>query len=310
MTPKIILDCDPGHDDAMAILMAGRHTDLLGITTVSGNAPLSMTTPNALMTAQILDLDVEVHAGADRPLVAPAKHATEVHGATGLDGPVRPQLDRGPTSHDAVRFIIETLRSTNDVWLVPIGPLTNIALAFRQAPDIIERVAGISIMGGSATFGNVTSTAEFNVWADPEAAAVVFESGAHISMAGLNVTHQYYVDREVISELREMSDGGRHHAATFAADLFDFYVGSYMTRTGKERVALHDPVAVMAVTHPELLEMESRHVVVEIAGKHTRGMTVVDERGFGAASTNCDVGYSIDRDKAMRLFLDTIATYT
>jgi len=307
MAPKIILDCDPGHDDAMAILLAGRHTEILGITAVSGNAPLAMTAPNALLMAQILDLDVPVYAGADRPLMAKPRHAAEVHGATGLDGPQRPALRRELDGNNAVQFIIDTVRATDDVWLVPIGPLTNIALALRQAPDIVERLAGISIMGGSATVGNVTSTAEFNVWADPDAAAIVFSAGAPVlRMAGLNLTHQFYVDRDTITAMRECGNA----AADFGADLFDFYLSSSERRTGQPWVALHDPCAVLAITHPELFEFAARNVVVETTGAHTRGMTIVDERGFGNADFNCEVEYSIDRDAAMQVFLDAVATYS
>jgi len=306
MAPKIILDCDPGHDDAMAILLAGRHTELLGITAVSGNAPLSMTAPNALLMAQLLDLDVPVHAGADRPLLAPPRHAAEVHGETGLDGPVRPALERELDSHDAVQFIIDTVRAVDDVWLVPVGPLTNIALAFRQAPDIVDRLAGISIMGGSATVGNVTATAEFNVWADPDAARIVFDAGATtLRMAGLNLTHQFYVDHDTIAAMRAPDNV----AGNFGADLFDFYLSSSESRTGRPQVPLHDPCAVLAVTHPELFEFGDRHVRVETAGELTRGMTVVDERGYGDGALNCEVEYAIDREAAMAVFLDTVATY-
>jgi inosine-uridine nucleoside N-ribohydrolase len=306
MAPKIILDCDPGHDDAMAILLAGRHTEILGITAVSGNAPLSMTAPNALLMAELLDLDVPVHAGADRPLLVPARHATAVHGETGLDGPKRPTITRELQSNDAVHFIVDTVRAHDDVWLVPVGPLTNIALAFRQAPDIVERLAGISIMGGSATVGNVTSTAEFNVWADPDAAAIVFEAGAKVlRMAGLNLTHQFYVDRDTIAAMR--THGNR--AGDFGADLFEFYLSTSEQRTGRDWVALHDPCAVLAVTHPELFEFGERHVAVETAGAHTAGMTVVDERGFGERPANCEVEYTIDRDAAMAVFLDAVADY-
>ena len=306
MAPKIILDCDPGHDDAMAILLAGRHTELLGITAVAGNAPLAMTAPNALLLAELLDLDVPVHAGAARPLLAPPRHAQEVHGETGLDGPERPPVTRELDSHDAVKFIIDTVRDNDDVWLVPVGPLTNIALAFRQAPDIVDRLAGISIMGGSATVGNVTSTAEFNVWADPDAAKIVFEAGADLlRMAGLNLTHQFTVDAETIAAMRAPDNA----AGNFGADLFEFYLNSSQARTGRDSVPLHDPCAVLAVTHPHLFDMERRHVAVETTGTHTRGMTVVDERGFGEEPHNCEVEYAIDRDAAMQVFLDTVATY-
>ena len=304
--PRIILDCDPGHDDAMAILLAGRHTELLGITTMSGNAPLAMTTHNALVCTQMFDLAVPVHAGADRPLIVAARHATEVHGATGLDGPTLPILHREAASRDAVRFIIDTVRQHQDVWLVPIGPLTNIALALRQAPDIITRIAGISLMGGSSTVGNVTPVAEFNVWADPHAAAIVFASAVPIRMCGLNLTHQFCVDEQTIGVLREMHS----NTGTFAADLFDFYLRSSFARTGRKRAPLHDPCAVLALTHPGLLQGTAYSVAVETNGALTRGMTVIDKRAVASVPpANCLVYESIDHSAAMATFLETAATY-
>ncbi|MBM37029.1 MAG: hypothetical protein CL460_07655 [Acidimicrobiaceae bacterium] len=307
MKPRIIIDCDPGHDDAIAIMMAARLTEVLGITTVSGNAPLDLTTDNALLLADLIGLEAEVHAGAEKPLLLPARHAAEAHGKTGLDGPVRPDVTRSATSFDAVRFIIETIRKNDDVWLVPIGPLTNIALAVQQAPDIVKRVAGVSIMGGSAGAGNVTPTAEFNVWADPHAAAIVFNAGFEtLLMAGLNLTHQFGIDEATIASLREINNS----VTLFAADLFEFYLASYQKRTRGQRVPLHDPCAVLAVTHPEIFTFESRTVHVETEGKHTTGMTVVDERGWGDQPLNCKVEYAIDRDRGMDIFLETMCSYT
>ena len=307
MKPKIIIDCDPGHDDAIAIMMACQLTEILGITTVSGNAPLDLTTDNALLLTELVGLNVEVHAGAEKPLLLPPRHAEEAHGKTGLDGPSRPKVKRSANSSDAVRFIIDTVRDNDDVWLVPIGPLTNVALAVQQAPDIVERVAGISIMGGSATVGNVTATAEFNVWADPHAASIVFSAGLQpFRMAGLNLTHKFGIDEQIITDLR----GINNQVADFAADLFDFYLLSYQKRTRGQRVPLHDPCAVLAITHPELFEFELRNVTVETEGVYTRGMTVVDQRGWGDQPLNCEVAYEIDRDRGMQIFLETMETYT
>ena len=307
MKPKLIIDCDPGHDDAIAIMMAAQLTEILGITTVSGNAPLDLTTDNALLLTELVGLNVEVHAGAEKPLLLPPRHAEEAHGKTGLDGPSRPKVKRSANSSDAVRFIIDTVRDNDDVWLVPIGPLTNVALAVQQAPDIVERVAGISIMGGSATVGNVTATAEFNVWADPHAASIVFSAGLQpFRMAGLNLTHKFGIDEQIITDLR----GINNQVADFAADLFDFYLLSYQKRTRGQRVPLHDPCAVLAITHPELFEFELRNVTVETEGVYTRGMTVVDQRGWGDQPLNCEVAYEIDRDRGMQIFLETMETYT
>ncbi|WP_419864468.1 nucleoside hydrolase [Candidatus Poriferisodalis sp.] len=304
--PKIILDCDPGHDDAVAILLAARQCEMLAITTVSGNAPLEMTTANALIMCQLAGLDIPVHAGADRPLLVPAAHASRAHGATGLDGPPRPGVHLEATSNDAVGAIIETARAHDDVWLVPVGPLTNIALAIRQAPDIVDRVAGISLMGGAVGPGNVTPTAEFNIWADPHAAQMVFAAGVPlVRMAGLNLTHQLCVGPNETASLR--AQGGM--VPEFVAALFDFYLAGYRERAGLEAAPMHDPCAVLAVTHPELLTFGARHVDVETNGQLTRGMTVADERPGAEATPNCEVAYSIDAAAALELIVDAVSSY-
>ena len=304
--PKIILDCDPGHDDAVAILLAAHHCDVLAITTVSGNAPLALTTENALLMCQLAGLDIPVHAGADRPLLVPAAYAPRAHGATGLDGPPRPELHRSVTSTDAIGCIIKTVRAHDDVWLVPVGPLTNIALAFRQAPDIVERIAGVSLMGGAIGPGNVTPTAEFNIWADPHAAQIVFAAGAPlVRMAGLNLTHQLCVGPIETAALR--THGGA--VPTFVADLFDFYLAGYRERAGLEAAPMHDPCAVLAVTRPDLFTFTARRVDVETDGTLTRGMTVADERPGTDASPNCEVAVNIDASPALELIVEAVCSY-
>ncbi len=307
--PHIILDCDPGHDDALALLLAAQHCDLLGVTTVSGNAPLADTTRNALLTLQIAELGAPVHAGAARPLVAEAQHAPDIHGESGLGGPVLPELTREPASREAVRFIVETARQTDGVWLVAVGPLTNVALALREAPDIAARLAGISVMGGSTGPGNRTPTAEFNIWADPEAAQIVFGSGVPLKMCGLNVTHQFMILEADVARIRALGNP----AASFAADLLGFYGQAYADAfSGRAEGPLHDPCAVLVLTHPELFEFKLRHVAVELRGEHTRGMTVVDERGRrarDAAPPNVQVAYTIDRDAALEVLIETLASY-
>lgn len=230
--PRILLDCDPGHDDAIAILLAARHSELLGVTTVSGNAPLERTTRNALVTLQLAGLDVPVHAGAARPLVERARHAPDIHGASGLGGPELPELTRRAASEEAVRFIVDTVRAhgsqphrdpTAPLWLVAVGPLTNVALALREAPDLAQRLAGIAIMGGGVGFGNRTMAAEFNIWADPEAAEVVFSSGATLIMCGLNLTHQFMIREADVARIRGLGNP----VATFTADLLAFYARAY-----------------------------------------------------------------------------------
>ena len=302
--PAIILDCDPGHDDAIAIMAAARYCDLLGITTVNGNVGLERTTRNALITCQVAGIDVPVHAGASRPLVAEPRHAQFIHGESGLDGPRLPALERAVASDDAVRFIIDTARSRAGVWLVAVGPLTNVALALRTAPDIAGRLAGISVMGGGIAFGNVTPAAEFNIYADPEAAAVVFEAPLRRVIAPLDLTHQLLIDEGAVARFR----GAGTTAASFAADMLDYYTDAYARAfTGRKEGALHDPCAVLALTHPELFEREALYMTVETRGEHTRGMTLADRRGVRSElAANTEVLTRIDAAAALDLLVSSV----
>jgi inosine-uridine nucleoside N-ribohydrolase len=303
----IILDCDPGHDDAIALVVAARHTNLLGITTVAGNAPLESTTHNAIVMRDLLGLDVHVHSGASRPLIAPPRHAGYVHGESGLDGADLPPPSGPPASRDAVGFIIDTVRNNEGVWLVPTGPMTNIALALRSAPDIAARVAGISFMGGGL-FGNRTPTAEFNMWADPEAAAIVIGYGGPLIMSGLDMTYQLQATPERIQQVRDLSG----HLAATLADLLTFFSGTYVSRhEDMQGAAVHDPVAVMALTHPELFTRSFSHVMVETSGEHTRGMTVIDQRTLiERPAPNCDRLTGVDADAAWAVVTDAIAYFS
>lgn len=307
--PKIILDCDPGHDDAVAIIFAAKHCDILGITTVSGNVSLDLTSNNALMTTQIIKEDIPVYSGADRPLIVEKIHAPGIHGESGLGGPVLPKLKRKLSGTNAVQYIIDTVRAQDDkeLWLVAVGPLTNIALAFRTAPDIIDKIKGVSVMGGSNWFGNRTPVAEFNIIADPEAAAIVFSSGADILMSGLNLTHQFGVLREDIATIRKIEST----VSNFVADMLEFFATMYEERYfGEFNGPLHDPCAIMTITHPELFEFADRNVEIELHGQHTKGMTVVDERAVkNDLKKNVKLGISINRSKAMDLLIKTIASY-
>lgn len=302
-----ILDCDPGHDDAIAMVVAARHTNLLGITTVAGNAPLESTTMNAIVVRDLLGIDVPVHAGANRPLIAPAQHASYVHGESGLDGADLPLPSGPPESRDAVEFIIETVRANDGVWLIPTGPLTNIALALRSAPDIAARVAGISFMGGGL-YGNRTPTGEFNVWADPEAAAIVLSYGGPLVMAGLDLTHQFQATDDRIAKLQALP--GR--LAHVLADLMRFFSGTYRRRHEDIGGApVHDPCAVMALTHPDLFTREFSWVAVETEGQHTRGMTVIDQRHLvDRPAPNCDRLVALDADAAWDVVTEAIAHFS
>lgn len=306
--PKIILDCDPGHDDAIAILLAGKHCDVLGITTVGGNVPLELTSRNALLCAQIFELDIPVHEGIAEPLNMPAVHAPDIHGDSGLGGPVLPELKRELASRDAVRFIIDMARTHDDLWLVVTGPMANVAVAISQAPDIAKKLKGISLMGGSNSFGNRTPVAEFNIFYDPEAADIVFKSGANILMSGLNLTHQFGVHKEDLLAMQKITNA----ASTFVTDMIEFFGAKYQDMYfDRFFPPLHDPCAVLAVTHPELFEFEARNVVVELQGKYTRGMTIVDERAVkNDLPLNAQVGLKIDRRKALDLLMETMRSYS
>lgn len=306
-TVPVIVDCDPGHDDVIAIVVAAAHTDLLGITTVAGNAPLHLTTRNALIVTDLLGLTTPVHSGASLPLLAPPRSAAYVHGASGLDGAELPEPTRSAASDLAVDFIVDTCRATEGVWLIATGPQTNIALALRSAPDLAGRIAGISLMGGGS-FGNRTAAAEYNIWADPEAAAIVFGYGGPLIMSGLDLTHELQATPERIDRVRALP--GR--LAGLLADLFVYFSASYVERHDEMRgAAVHDPCAVMAITHPQLFERRRRHVVVETRGEHTRGMTMIDERRLRERpDPNCEVLIGLDAEAAFEVVIEAIASFS
>jgi len=274
---------------------------------VAGNAPLELTTRNALIMTELLGIDTPVHSGASRPLVAPPRHGAYVHGASGLDGADLPEPSRGVVSENAVDFIVETCRTNEGVWLVPVGPMTNIALALRRAPDLAGRIAGISLMGGGS-FGNRTAAAEFNLWADPEAAAIVYEYGGPLIMCGLDLTHQFQATPERIDQIRSLP--GR--LADLLSSLLTFFSNNYVSRHDHMRgAAVHDPCAVMALTHPDLFTRHLRHVVIETHGEHTRGMTLIDERDSkGRPDPNCDVLVGLDADAAFDVIVQSIAHFS
>jgi inosine-uridine nucleoside N-ribohydrolase len=302
--PRVVLDCDPGHDDAIAIVVAARHTELVGITTVAGNAPLDRTTRNALIVRDLAAPGIPVVSGAARPIVAEPVHAAYVHGESGMDGADLPEPSGPADGDDAVGFIIEACREHEGAWLVPTGPLTNVALALRAAPDLAHRIAGISLMGGG-TFGNRTAAAEFNIWCDPEAAAVVFEYGGPLIMCGLQVTHGFLATPDRIRRVRDVP--GRLPAVL--ADLLDFFSDTYVRlHHDLAGAPVHDPCAVMAITHPHLFESHDAHVVVETHGVHTRGETVIDRRtSRGRPAPTCRVLDRIDADAGFAVVEEAIA---
>ncbi len=271
----MILDCDPGHDDVMAILVATHFADLRAITTVGGNAGLTYTTRNAIIASDYFGFTGPIHSGASLPFSSVPHHAPAIHGESGLDGPNLPAPSRGVDGTDAAGFLIDYTREHEGMWLVPTGPLTNIALALRRDPTMADRIAGISLMGGGTNFGNWSATAEFNIWFDPESAWVVFNSGVPLIMCGLNLTHQFLVTPPYIDSMASIGTT----ASAFVAEVLTFFSEAYSNHYFGEKVGpLHDPCAVFALTHPELFEFKRFHVDVELNGALTRGMTVVDQR--------------------------------
>jgi pyrimidine-specific ribonucleoside hydrolase len=297
----ILLDCDPGHDDAIALLLAlaSPEVELLGVTTVAGNQTLEKTTANAI---RVLDFvgrgDVPVAAGADRPLVREPFVAKYVHGETGLDGPDLPPPQREALEEHAVDFLAERVTGAT---LVPVGPLTNVALLLARYPD--ARPERIVLMGGSIGVGNVTPAAEFNVWADPEAAARVFESGIDVTMIGLDVTHQALLRDEHVERLRDTGRTGR-----MVAELYDFFHRFHAKTYGFTGSPIHDAVALAHVFRPDLVQTEHRHVAIECGSDLTRGRTVVDLWRRTEHEPNAHVGVGVDGDAFVELLLERLPT--
>ena len=315
MIPAII-DCDPGHDDVMAIVLGAGTMEIKGITTVFGNASLPLTTKNARYTVELADLcHIPIAVGHDGPLLREDESADDgagVHGKTGLDGPIIPEPNVPVLEEHAVDFIYRTAKETPNFHLIPVGPLTNISAAIRRYPDIVNHVTAISLMGGSTTMGNVTAAAEFNIWADPEAAHVVFTSGIPIKMLGLNVTRQVNATPKYRKQIREM--GSR--TAVAVADMLDFYSERLKILYGLPGGSMHDPLAVAALIEPDILTFEKMHVAIELAGTHTYGMTVCDYRGrrtdtgeSWGEKPNAEVAVGVDADRFWTLFLDILRTY-
>ncbi|WP_019855893.1 nucleoside hydrolase [Actinopolyspora mortivallis] len=277
---RILLDCDPGIDDALAIALAHGSPELevVGLTTVAGNVGIEHTTPNALRLAEFYGMDVPVAAGAQRPLVRPRHTASTVHGSTGLGDVVLPEAKRQPHPEHAVDYIVDTVSaSPGEISLVAVGPLTNIALALRKEPRITEWVREFVIMGGSYTRGNVTPAAEFNIGADPEAASVVFEAPWRTVVFGLDLTHQARASAEV----RERFTGLGRLQHELLAPCLDFYGSNRQYR--ELGPAIHDACAVAYVISPELFTLLEARIDVETSGRFTSGMTVTD---FASEETN------------------------
>ena len=304
MPTPIIIDCDPGHDDAIAILLALAHPeqlDIRGITTVGGNQILDKITDNALKVLSFVDADIPVAKGAVGPLLGKLVTGEEAHGESGMDGPSLPASKFKPVQQGAVEFMLDIIRASEEkITLVPMAPLTNIALLITSYPEVKDRIEKISLMGGGLAYGNVTRTAEFNIYVDPEAARIVYESGIPIVMSGLDVTDQAAIFEEEILELKQ-----RGPVSVMVGELLDFY-SIYGKKMGFVGNALHDPCAVAWLLQPELFVSEQLHVTVETEGKLTRGMTVADRRKKPDQAANTEVLVGVDREAFMKLLFDSL----
>jgi inosine-uridine nucleoside N-ribohydrolase len=299
----IILDCDPGHDDAIGLLLAlaSPEVEVLGVTTVHGNQTLEKTTANAL---RVLDLagrtDIPVASGADRPLERELTVASHVHGDSGLDGPTLPPARHDPLGEHAVDFLERTIAaSLQPVTLVPTGPLTNIALLLERTGGAnVERIVS---MGGAAAEGNMTPAAEFNIWADPEAAQAVYQAGIDVTMIGLDVTHLAVTTPVIQERLRAAGAIG-----AFVADLVDFFAVYHRETYGWDGAPIHDAVAVAHVIREGLVTTIDRNVEIELDSDLCRGRTVVDRWRRTERPVNAHVGIDLDVDGFFDLLVERI----
>ncbi len=307
MKHKIILDCDPGHDDAIALLLAAHHPDieLLAVNTVAGNQSVEKTAHNALKICSLAHIhNIPIAKGMDRPLLRPARYAADIHGESGLDGPDIPEPNIELAPQHSVELLIELLlKSQGDITLVHTGPLTNLAIAIRREPAIVPEIKAISLMGGAIGVGNTTPAAEFNIWFDPEAAAIVFGCGRPLTMAPLEVTHQALATPEVLHQLRV---SGRR-VACFAADLLIFFADTYLRVFGFTQPPVHDPCAVAAVIDPSILHVQNMHVEIETRGEWTTGRTVCDI--YSDDKANIHVGYALDVPRFWDIVIPTLLSY-
>jgi inosine-uridine nucleoside N-ribohydrolase len=301
VTTPILIDCDPGHDDAIALLLAlaSPELEILGVTTVAGNQTLEKTTANAFRVLEFAGrTEIAVAAGADRPLVRDPFVAAYVHGETGLDGPDLPPPQGTPLDRHAADFLADKIRERDgDVTLVPTGPLTNVALMLALHPD--ARPARIVLMGGAVAEGNVTPAAEFNIWWDPEAAARVFASGIDLTMVGLDVTHKALFTQAHVGRLT-----GR--VGEMVTELLGFYDRFHREVYGFDGSPIHDAVAVAQVMRPNLVETRFRNVEIDVESELCRGRTVVDLWRRTEREPNANVGVDIDANAFLELLVERI----
>lgn len=303
----VILDGDPGHDDAIAWMLARScpQLEILACTSVSGNQTIEKTSYNAMRVMTLINLHVPFAIGSSKPLVGDAIIAPHVHGQSGLDGPSLPEPDFEPLPISAVELIAKTLEESSEpVTLIPTGPLTNIGALLLLYPQLKSKIARISMMGGGISYGNWTPAAEFNILVDPEAADVVFKSGIPITMAGLDVTEKALVFPEDFERIRALGNP----VAQVVAEWLDYFY-KFHRNLGYAGAPVHDAVAITALIKPEILESHDYFIQIETTGDFCRGMTLADRYGSLHNSPNAKVLTGIDRAAFVGLLADAAAFY-
>jgi len=304
----IIMDCDPGHDDAIAIILAcaSDKLDVKAITTVGGNQTVAKTTNNALRVLAFIDKKIPLAMGANNPLRRELEIAPSVHGDSGLDGPDLPEPNQEALQMSAYELMAKVVEESDEkITLVPTGPLTNIAIFLLSYPHLKSKIERISLMGGSAIGGNWTASAEFNILVDPEAADIVFKSGIPITMSGLDVTHKAQVYPEDIKRIKDQ--GGK--VAVMVGELLEFFIKFHKEICGWDFAPLHDPCAVAWLINPDMFTSKKLNVQIDIDGEHTTGCTVTDFLNRFKLEPNTDVLLDVDRHQFVDMLVAAVNKY-
>jgi pyrimidine-specific ribonucleoside hydrolase len=307
MKRKIIFDCDPGHDDAIALLMAfaSDKLDVLAVTVTGGNQTLAKTLNNTKRVLSFAGIECRIAAGCDKPLFRELEVAPEVHGDSGLDGPILPDSDLPVDPLHAVEVMRELLEAASEpITLVATGPLTNVGLFLTTYPHLKSKIDQIAIMGGSIVGGNWTPGAEFNILVDPEAAHITFHSGIPIVMAGLDVTHLAMVTKQDTERIRALNK----KVPVMVAELLDFFSLFHHTM-GFDATPLHDPVTIAYLIDPSLIDTKEYFVDIDVDGEFTLGATVADQMGATNEQPNTTVMLGINRERFVDLIVDLVNTY-
>ena len=301
----VIIDCDPGHDDAIALILAFSSPilDIKGVTVVGGNQTLKKTSDNTLKILSFIGADVPVALGAEGPLFKEHMIQDAIHGDTGMDGPQLPSATLKPVNLNAVELMEKIISESNEkVTIIPLGPLTNVATFLMANPELITNIERICLMGGGAKHGNTTPAAEFNIWQDPEAASVVFSAGIPLTMHGIDATRKGYLLQEDIERFRSIGKVGK-----LVAELMDFF--TQFARKKGLPFSVHDANAVAWVIDSSIYETKAANVEIDLAGEKTKGCTVTDFREWGKKDKNVDVVVGVNRTKFVDMLANAFASY-